>query len=240
MSDKKTAITATAPPSPTGLAVQGQPQEIGFLEGEDSSDMIIPRAHLFQGTNTESKIFGKEAEPGELYNSVTGEKIGTTKFLVVDGFKDWADIQDNKVVFASKNKSDFQPDDLEWHDHTPPRVQERINFICLFDGEEWPMILRFKKTSLAAGRTLNTMLKLHKGRKMYELTTKERDFEKGSCLVPVIKPAGDPPAEMYALACDLRDSLKGRKVEVAESELDEEMPETDGTNNAATKGGTPF
>jgi len=237
---------AERPKGKTTLAVTG-PQVLGILEGEEPSDFMTPRAHLFQGTTIERDIFGDDFKAGDLIDVVTGEKIKSMKFLVVRGFKDWADV-DKKTglpIKVSRNRKDWPDEETNWEARRaagfddPPPIQERINFVCLFENEGWPLLLRFKRTGLGAGKLLNQMLKKHGGRVMYELSSRPGKPGEGNYkyLVPVVKPAGPAPDDLYRHAVDLCKNLDDREIVVNEGTIGDTPGDTPGETGRA---GLPF
>jgi len=231
------------PKTSTALATKGESQELGFLEGEESTDLQIPVVHLYQDTPTERKVFGEGFSAGDLVNVVTMEKVENPIFLVISGYKDWV-LKDGDRPVSYRRKSDIEPDLLKWHGDEPPEAMERINFMVLFHGEDFPAILRFKKTSLKAGKQLNTLLRMHKGRVRYEYQCQEATNADGQdYLVPVMRPAGRAEAVYYEAACDMKRALSTQRVVEQDIDIDDEpsrASEAEHEEKPQTDPGLPF
>lgn len=226
MSDPSTsAITPANSHGPSALAVNGPQQDGGWhIEGEEDGDWIIPRAHLFQDTATEREIFGRDFGPGDLINTLTKQRLASRRFVPLQGFKDFALIEDGKTVRVSRNRNDFNREDWDWDYRRanglplPPPVQQRLNFICLFEDEDFPVLLRFKSTSYQAGRQVNSFMKLHQGRMLYELDFRKENGDSGPYLVPVIKLAGPLSPAMAAARAEWTMQAQGRDIKVHEED----------------------
>lgn len=208
----------------------------GGLQGEDSNDVIMPRAHIFQGLPLEKEKYGKHDE-GDLINTITGELLGEStslpKFVPIFGFKEWTKTEkvggQRRLVYRTKNREDVPPDDLNWISKADgtrekPAAMESINYVCLFEGLDTPLVFRFQSTSLSAGKTLNTLEKFRKnGPGLYAIELKKKTNDQGSWLTPSIRPAGNPSPEMMDMARALFESFSGQNVVVNDGD-DENLP----------------
>jgi len=226
MSDPSTAaITPANSHGPSALAVNGPQQGGWHIDGEEDGDWIIPRAHLFQDTAIERDIFGRDFGPGDLVNTLTKQHLNSRRFVPIQGFKDFALIEDSKVVRVSRNRNDFNREDWDWDYRRandlplPPPVQQRLNFICLFEDEDFPILLRFKSTSYQAGRQINSFMKLHQGRMLYELDFRKENGTNGTYLVPVVKLAGPLPSAMATARDEWSRQALGRDIKVHEEDI---------------------
>ena len=226
MSDPSTAaITPANSHGPSALAVNWPQQGGWHIDGEEDGDWIIPRAHLFQDTAIERDIFGRDFGPGDLVNTLTKQHLNSRRFVPIQGFKDFALIEDSKVVRVSRNRNDFNREDWDWDYRRandlplPPPVQQRLNFICLFEDEDFPILLRFKSTSYQAGRQINSFMKLHQGRMLYELDFRKENGTNGTYLVPVVKLAGPLPSAMATARDEWSRQALGRDIKVHEEDI---------------------
>lgn len=211
-------VKTEAPPlaRPTG--------PIFHMEGEDKQDVTIPLAHLYQDSAKERQVFGSGYNLGDLINIVTLQPMTATKFCVIDGYIDFADQRKDSPVRVSRSAADWPEADHAFADRgdgKPPHpyVTRRMNFLVLFEGEDWPVILRFKKTSIQAGRNLNMMLKMQSSKGtvgLYEYLVKPGNSDKGAYVVPQIKLLGAAPADMAEHVRSIRESLSGKSVTVEE------------------------
>jgi hypothetical protein len=196
------------------------------MEGETNQDLSIPLAHLYQDSAAERKIFGPGYQLGDLVNIVTLQPLIARKFVVLNGYIDYADTRKESPTHLSRNPADWDESDHQFLDRGDgrkphPYVNKRMNFLCLFEGEDWPVVLRFKKTGINAGRNLNTMVKMQRAKNvfgLYEYTTKDGNSESGSYVVPAIKLVGPAPEEMSQKATDLFNALNGKSVDVQEGD----------------------
>lgn len=208
-----------------GQLAQPAPQ-FGRFTGTTSADFVVPLVHLYQDTGKEKEIFGRGFDAGDLINIITLEPMVERKFVVVSGFVDYADSRKDATLKFSRNPADWPADDHKFLDRGDgkkphPAVNERINALVLFEGHDWPVVLRFKKTSLRAGRTLNTLLSMQaqKGTVgLFEYDIKQEKSDDGPYFVPVIKTAGKAPQELADKARALFDQMNAGNVVVQDGE----------------------
>jgi hypothetical protein len=206
--------TSIAPRTQTSLA----PRSGGSrLDGADSGDLILPRVHVYQGLPTEAKLYGRGFNPGDMINTLTGEKIEATKFVPIMGHKQWIKWKEPRgagIEYSHRNRDEVPVEDLQWADGQPPVAQEYINWVVLFEGQDVPMMFPFTKTALVAGRTINTLegLRKNKGPGLYVIEFQEKSNDKGTWVAPRIRPAGDPSDEMRETVGMLFESLSGQTV----------------------------
>ena len=220
-----------APVAPTAIAkangggsIVKPSAPVSRLEGSDRDDQLLPRVHLYQGLPTEAKEYGRGFEPGDLINTITREKIGSRKFVPIMGYKEWLKWKEPRgtgMEYKKRIKTDVPPEDLCWNENEvdpkkrQPRATESINWVVLFEDETIPLVLSFSRTSINAGKTINTLetMRGHRGPGLYAFDTKEKSNDKGAWVTPVIRPVGDPPPELREMAVLLFDSLSGTTIE---------------------------
>lgn len=150
---------------------------MGF-EDEEAGDMIIPRIKVVQTLSPERKE--KQAEEGDIINSLTKEKLNGKVFIPVFKFNnniDWKDRAEGggmqcyardgkvgeksdgtKVMCASCKRCEF--DNTKQGKDAAPKCTKYINFFGFFAGERMPIILSFSKTSYNEGKKLYSLAKV--------------------------------------------------------------------------------
>jgi hypothetical protein len=225
-------MTTLANSNPGGIA---RPQAAGrtILQGEDAEDTLIPRVHIYQGLPAERDQYG-DHKPGDFINTVTFEQIQLAGFVPIFGWKEWirfADQRGGGLMYRTRNKAEVPPEDLEFDrvNGKGPKCTTFINFCVLPEGTPEPLVLSFKSTSIAAGRTLNTLEKMRgsKGPGLYAIELQKRQNSKGSWLSPRIRPLGDPKPEDAELAEALANSLSPETVKTNVEDGGEDGPDFD-------------
>jgi hypothetical protein len=204
-----------------------RPQTVaaGRLQGAESQDFVLPRVHIYQGLPSEAKLYGKGFAPGDLINVVTNEKIVSTRFVPILGYKQWIKWKEPRgsgVEYNFREKSQVPAEDLTWEGDQAPTAQEYINYVVLFEDMQSPVILSFTKTGLNAGRAINTCesMRRNKAPGLYSIELQEKSNDKGAWLSPRVRPAGDPPANMAELAAMFFESMSGQEVKTSDPEFD--------------------
>jgi hypothetical protein len=210
--------TALAPAPANTRAITKPIGQASRLEGAEAGDFVLPRIHIFQGLPAETKQYGK-FDQGDLINVLTNQKVSGTTFMPLFGFKQyikWKEPRGSGLEYNLRDKRQVPPEDLTWSGDQPPVAQEYINWVVLFEGEDTPCILSFTKTSLNAGRTINTLevmrAKANKSPGQYRLEMQEKSNDKGAWVSPRISPAGEPSAELSATATAWFDTLNPQAV----------------------------
>lgn len=182
-----------------------RPQSRNILSGEEEDDVIIPRVHIMQGLPAEKEMYGKLDE-GTFVNTVTGEIIDGRRFIPVFGWVEYIKFRESRgsgIEYRTRNKSDVPPEDLAFDTQNgkPPACTRFINFAVLFEGTSDLVVLSFKSTGIAVGKTLNTLEKYRgsKGAGLYEISLKPKKNAKGAWLHPQIRPLGDPQPDDKAM-----------------------------------------
>jgi hypothetical protein len=216
--------SAIAPVKPTDTLARPMAPAKSRLEGGDRDDQIMPRIHMFQGLPAEVKEYGKGYSPGDLINTVTREKIEQRNFIPILGYKEWLRWKEPRgtgLEYKKRIKTDVPPEDLVWNEaetdpkKRQPRATETINWLVMFDGDAMPVVLGFSRTSLNAGKTINTLetMRGNRGPGLYSFDFREKSNDKGAWVTPVIRPVGDPSPEMVQIANLLFESFSGTTIE---------------------------
>lgn len=182
---------------------------------DDRSDLIFPRAKIFQGTATEFEAY-PNGKPGMIINHITGAELPST-FIPFLKFKQYARFNARKSTDTGWDPN-YEPGAIIWMTSDPndPRVAETkfgengekpvaiefMNFMALFEGEDFPIIIPFCKTSMKAGKKLFSMLAFTGGgfNRKYKLTTKKMQKDGNTYHVYDVSPAGIATAEETAKA----------------------------------------
>lgn len=221
--ENELAKTNTGVPATTGRR--------GFEEPSDKSDLIFPRAKIFQGSMKEQEAF-PGIIGGEVINNLTGEKL-SGKFVPIFKFT-------NYIKFNAMNKDDPDFNDeygagaVIWNTNDPhdertkecefgangekPTATKFMNFMCIFEDDATPIVLSFSKTSYPAGKKLLSMLTFSQGdmwsRKFAITTKKENDASGNIYFIYQVSPAGLSTEEEQTLAEQYYTSFASRTKEI--------------------------
>lgn len=149
---------------------------LGF-DDEDEDDLIIPRVKVIQSLSPERK--DKEADEGDIINSLTKEKLNGKVFIPVYKFNTiikWKDrsegggieaiARDGKTCIPTDGGKPYACAHLAEFDNTKqgrdaiPTHTKYINFFGFFEGEHMPIILDFSKTNYNEGKRLYSLAKV--------------------------------------------------------------------------------
>jgi hypothetical protein len=170
---------------------------MGF-EDEEAGDMIIPRVKCVQTLSPEKKA--KQADEGDIINSLTLEKYNGKKFIPVFKFNnniDWKPrseggginciARDGKVgqlidgttkLCTACKRCEF--DNTKTGKDAIPKCTKYINYFGFFEGEKIPVIASFAKTNYNEGRKLYSLAKVTMQNMWnYGYTFKSRLMSKG-------------------------------------------------------------
>jgi hypothetical protein len=151
---------------------------LGFDDDDDTDDVIIPRVKVIQTLSPERKE--KEAEEGDIINSLTKERLNEKVFVPVFKFNNninWRDRSDGggilciardgkngeasdgtHLICAACRKNEF--DNSKQGREAIPVCTKYINFFGFFAGEKMPIILSFAKTNFKEGKKLYSLAKV--------------------------------------------------------------------------------
>jgi hypothetical protein len=215
-----------------------QTQSLGLSsDGMDVSDLKIPVAAIFQGTPKEQKAF-PDAKMGQIIDKLSGQEMQSNRFVPIHVYKSWAKfVKVNGVTeleYIETDKSRVPAADLVWQEtdegNKPPAATETLNYYLMFEGATYPVIWRFKKTSLKAGQhmySLESMLRSGQGKDvgLYEMGKIEKESSDGPYFVPDIRLIGDPPADLLRMALQFSGAIKsGKVVETGDEFSNDDIP----------------
>jgi hypothetical protein len=221
MEPEKTPGTELAPgqggvPGPAGTPALGR----GHEEHSDADELEMPRAKLVQFTSGEAQAEDKAArkDPGTLINSISKNVLG--EFFVpifkFTNFTCWNPrkkdnpnfdpaFEPGELVFSTSDRRD--PRVVEGvkfgSNGEAPKVTKYMNFLCYFIGDPYPLVLSFSKTSLNAGKKLNTSSQIGGGDMFsfkYKLAVSLKENAGTKYCVLDVVPCGKATPEEFRLA----------------------------------------
>lgn len=108
-----------------------------------------------------------------------------------------------------------------WNGDTPPICTKSMNFLVMFEGMSFPLVLSFKSTSLKHGKKLYSMAKMQPGNMfdyVYELKTFRRSTDKGVFFESDVFPAGKTTPEQSRALLDLYSGFKNMAIKFDDSD----------------------
>ena len=206
----------------------------------ESKDIILPRLYMMQALS--QLVSDDKAKVGDLVNSVTEEKLGDyetpVKFVPFKVEKLWFN------YLATGDKPEFEsiepvtaaninrPNETTV-DGVKRTHQYALRAYTLVEGEQLPLVITFKSTSLRAGKQLmtemfvkNKMAGKNPAARYMELISKKEKNDKGTFCVFSLKAGDASPSEMQSTALQWVRTLASTEYAVAGSEEPQTKPET--------------
>lgn len=201
------------------------------IEGDDSNGPQLSRIVLYQGTAEEEEMYG-EHKRGVFLDALESREIGAeVKFMPIYAWKSWAKFVPGQKApeYSTRIKAEVPAEDLEWggdNGNEPPAATESVNVVVVVEGEEWPYLFVFKRTSLKA---FNKTVKPIEARRattgktpgLYSLTSVDdksadgKPFKRLAC-----RALGDPTPDVMALGKSVFDAMDSVKVRAEEMAAD--------------------
>ena len=219
---------------PDELAVQND-MPMGF-EDEDTGDVIIPRVKVVQTLSPECRA--READEGDIINSLTKEKLNGKVFIPVFKFNNnvwWRErsegggikciardarvgqLSDGSTIMCAQcRRCEF--DNSKQGKEALPTCTKYINFFGFFEGERMPIILSFSKTCYNEGKKLYSLAKVTMQNMWnfgYKMTEKKMAKGGNEWFVPVMTAAGPTREEDRAFAHNLYMMYRNNMQDVA-------------------------
>jgi hypothetical protein len=232
---KNGSSLAVAEPPTTAIATATAADFGGGLivKGKSETSMNISRLTMYQGTPEEEKMYGQHTR-GMFLDALENRELDTkVRIMPVIAFATWSlwEKGAKQPTETWHDENDVPPDLMQWTEkdgkRVPPQAQEAINVICCVDGENWPYLFVFKRTSLKAfQRTIGPLENRRAAQKkspgLYELTS-EDDKNADNQTFKRLKArfAGDPSPELTALALHvfkMQQQIKAKAAEMAQEE----------------------
>ena len=211
---------ASVPDEKKELATPVAPTGFGSMANAEQDDFSIDRLCLIQGTATEIEMYGQH-DRGTWVLSSTGAAfdVDGRKFIPISGWNEWIKYAEggsgSGIEYRTMHREDIPAEDLELGSGKKgvgTAAVKHSNWLVLFQGDEVPVLLSFKKTSLKGGQALLKMEAMRRATAArrgedvtpgcYELDVRDKKFSEGSALIPSPRPAGDPTGDMVALAIE--------------------------------------
>jgi len=130
------------------------------VSGRAKTSLPLSRIYLYQGTAKEQKTYaGRGFEPGDFIDVLEQRNLGTSiKIMPVHAFARFAQWEKGAAqpIETWENEADVPAEKLVWRDggpngkRIPPIATQTVNVVCAVEGEPWPYLVQFKKTSLDA------------------------------------------------------------------------------------------
>lgn len=94
---------------------------------------------------------------GKIINSLTEQEL-PKEFIPLKIWQRWVKFEDMKLIWSITDRNDPRTKEAEWGpDGQKPTADKTIQVLCLFKGEDIPVIITFKRTSYRAGQAFLTM-----------------------------------------------------------------------------------
>lgn len=208
---------------------------MGF-EDEDTGDVIIPRVKVVQTLSPECRA--READEGDIINSLTKEKLNGKVFIPVFKFNNnvwWRErsegggikciardarvgqLSDGTTIMCAQcRRCEF--DNSKQGKEALPTCTKYINFFGFFEGERMPIILSFSKTCYNEGKKLYSLAKVTMQNMWnfgYKMTEKKMAKGGNEWFVPVMTAAGPTSDEDRAFAHNLYMMYRNNMQDVA-------------------------
>lgn len=201
-------------------------QPLGFDDGDDSDDLIIPRAKLIQQMSPEIADEVTGIKVGDIINSITKEPLPAT-FIPIFKFKNWMRFNARKANDAGYD-SNFEPGAMMWRSDDPndpnviaeasfgpngekPLATTYMNFLAIFEGLPMPIIVSFANTSYKAGKQLYSMAKfagVDMFKRKYTLGSKKEAKDDMKYYILTTAPAGICTDEEAAIGLGMYNKMR--------------------------------
>lgn len=168
MSNAEMKAVAKVEPQTTAVSAAANQalQDLGI----SASDLTIPKILLMQ--NTSERVGMGTAAFGDMINSVTGEKVGDfskgMEFIPLKITKNWVvlDISQGTPKYVRMEPVTAQNEKRDWEgveNGNPVRFDLSLDVYVLMikditEGEAFPYVISFRRTSYPAGRALATQI----------------------------------------------------------------------------------
>lgn len=237
MAKNKDGGTAVAEPT-TALATATAADFGGGLtvKGKSDTGSNLSKLIMFQGTAEEEKMYGGHKR-GMFMDALEIREIAeTVRIMPVFAFAQWARWEEGAKQPSQvwHDEKDVPKELLEWTGEgdrrEPPVAQESINVVCCVEGEAFPFTFVFKRTSLRGFQRTISPLEARRGAMgkcpgLYEMTSEDDKNDQGQTFKRLkVRPVGDPPAELTALAIQVFKAQQAFKAKAAEM-VREDKPE---------------
>jgi len=227
----------------TEVAVQEETQTAVMVNtGKDydnnvgNEDLILPRVELLQALSPCVVNEGKKA--GTIVNSITKEDLGQPIIIPVFLSKNWIHwrprAEGGGILWRSSDPTDERViEETKWgEDGSKPLATAYLNFLCIIEGQDLPLIVSFCNTNYKAGRKLFTLTKMVPGHLydcQYKLSSSHRTNNLGSFFVFDVVKHGPSTSEQRTKASQIQQMFAGKELKFESETVDK--PVTEGTGD---------
>ena len=204
-------------------------------EGAVKEDILVPRLQLMHELS--QKVKDRKAEPGDIINSTTGEKLAREgepiEMIAFTTFREWNVVEvddrgrDKKLIQKMPITPENEHLAIEGvEDGKPFRRIRTINFFVLLPSKlnDLPFLVTFRKSGYYAGRKLSThfqecaMKKVPPASQIYTLSSYEKSWEGNTFKCFDVAPGRPTQADELAVARKWYDTFKQSEVKVQEED----------------------
>lgn len=204
---KKTELAKTEETG--GALAQRSAMGGAAIAGRDASNSIS-RVVMFQGTAQEEALYGSDFKRGDFIETLEKRLLGKSiEIVCVAGWMSWSKFVEGQTapVYSFRSKAEVPAEDLEWGEEgaakRSPAACETVNMVCVVNGEPFPALFMFKRTSIKAYTKVIEPCESRFGRCVYELSSEDdknasgqpykrlkarmvRKLSEGDALIPIV------------------------------------------------------
>jgi hypothetical protein len=189
-------------------------------------DLILPRTELLQALSP--TVVSGDAKPGEIVNNISKDVYAKPVIVPLVVTKNWIRWRSREegggMVWRSNDPTDPKViEESKWGaDGTKPLCTAYLNFLCIIEGDDMPIIVSFSNTSYNAGKKLLTLCKMSPTGSLaasrYELLANSRTNNMGTFFVYDVKKIGPSTSEQQAKASELGTMFGGKDLSSSEQD----------------------
>ena len=208
----------------TPVAIAQEYQDCADNIGQE--DLILPRTELLQALSP--TVVSGDAKPGQIVNNISKDVYDNPVIVPVLVTKNWirwrTRAEGGGMVWRSNDPTDPKViEESRWGDDgTKPMCTAYLNFLCIIEGDDMPIIVSFSNTSYNAGKKLLTLSKMSATGKLsasrYSLLSHSRTNNMGTFFVYDVKKIGPSTSEQQEKAASLGGMFGGKDLSSGEQE----------------------
>jgi hypothetical protein len=208
----------------TAVAVAQEYQDYDANIGQE--DLILPRTELLQALSP--TVVAGDAKPGQIVNNISKDVYEKPVIIPIVVSKNWIRWRSREegggMVWRSNDPTDPKViEESAWGaDGAKPLCTAYLNFLCIIEGDDMPIIVSFSNTSYNAGKKLLTLCKMSPTGKLsasrYELLANSRTNNMGTFFVYDVKKIGPSTNEQQAQAAKLGQMFGGKDLSASEND----------------------
>jgi len=198
-------------------------------------DLILPRVELLQALSP--SVVAGDLSAGQIVNNLTKEDLGESVTVIpVFITKNWIRWRKREegggMMWRSNDPADERViEESKWGaDGAKPLATAYLNFLCMVEGGDLPIIVSFANTNYKTGRKWLTLTKMSMGHlyeSQYALSSHSQTNNKGTFYVFDIKRTGPATSEQKTQAMQYGAMFAGKDLNF-ESESESAKPTTEG------------